>query len=149
MPSILWPSLVALFDWNRGLPLAEQWTEVSRASEEDGERLLDCWIDAAERDEWTFDQLCRLLAKLRAVGEDVPTALREWAVDVVAGCRVRPSRPGPKGNREQDFELACESVARRLFDGESKRSIERDFSRRIHRTEDAVRAAIKRGFRVP
>ena len=140
-----WPDTWALFDWYQARPLVEQWARLSRSGA--GARLA-CWIRVAERDEWTFDQLRRLLANLHAAGADVPAALQEWALDVAAGFRRRPSRSGPKGNRTQDFALAVEALWRNQR-GESKRAIERDLARRIHRSEDAVRVAIKRGYRVP
>ena len=135
----------ALLNWFQQRPLTDAWARISDAAHR--ERILRWWIRASESDEWTFAELRSLLAYLLAAGE-VPGPLAQWGLEVAAERRRPPARSGPKGNRTADFLVAFEAKWRNM-DGESMRSIHRDLARRIYRTEDAVRDAVKRGFRTP
>ena len=145
------PGAVARYDWGEKFQLTDQWRcDVSPQTEalfpDRRDKLLAFWIERSETDDWTFEQLRELLGAMMNAGESVPPALDQWAREVAARRRKRPTRTGPKGDRTRDFRIA--GMVHALSSAMSGRAAKRLIGESLHMSEEAVEGARVRGRRV-
>ena len=67
-----------------------------------GASVLAFWIEKSKSDEWTFDDLGRVLGAMLDDGLTPPRPLALWACEVAAKRRARPTRTGPKSDPKKD-----------------------------------------------
>ena len=145
------PGATVRWDWGEMVPLTDQWQcEVSPQTEalfpDRRDRMLAYWLEQSETDPWTFDELGELLGAMMDAGESVPPALDQWAREVAARWRNRPTRTGPKGDRTRDFRIA--GMVHALSSAMSGRAAKRLIGESLHMSEEAVEGARARGRRV-
>ena len=73
-----------------------------------GADALAYWIEQSSSDEWSFDDLERLIGVFLDDGRelrDFPPALARWATEVAGRRRTRPNRPGPKTDPKRDVAI--------------------------------------------
>ena len=106
---------------------------------------LAFWIEKSSIDNWTFDDLERLVGELIDDADaPIPPALNQWALECAAGRRARPNRRGPKPNRRRDIAIMlCVEIALGHF-GDSQSAAFRRIGSGLNMSAKAVESARRR-----
>lgn len=112
------------------------------------ERTLRFWLRAAEHDDWTFQELRRLIGWMIDEGQPVPAALQAWANEVAAGRRSEPTRTGPKTDHCRDYQMLFGATIMELL-GWSRRRAYGKLGEIYHCSPQAARDAVKRASKWP
>ena len=142
------PGLSACRAWVLRERLPDHW---ARIDPDQRDRALAFWIRASETDEWTFEQLRDLVGAAMDVGETTP-ALDQWAREVTARRRRKPTRTGPKSNPQSDYRLMAAVEIRRLVFGETDHAARRAVAEELNAKNpqyNKVRKAHERANRWP
>ena len=109
---------------------------------------LAFWIEKSNSDEWSFDDLGRLLGTMLDDGLTPAPALALWAYEVAAKRRARPTRTGPKSNPRKDIYIATFSALIQSTSGMSERAANRRVGAKLNMSPEGVRSACLRARRV-
>ena len=125
--------------------IQKQWIMRGPIRADAGDATLDYWIEKSSVDEWTYDDLERLVGELIDDADaPMPPALNQWALERAAGRRPRPSRTGPKSNPKRDVGIMlCVEIAMAHF-GDSQRAAFRRIGDGLNMSPQAVETARRR-----
>ena len=83
---------------------------------------------------------------------DIPPPLQQWAIEVAARRRSRPTRRGPKSDPRGDFRMWVDAILRKELKGMSLRAAYREISaesKHKNLSPEAVESAVRRGKQWP
>ena len=121
-----------------------QWDEHER------ERVLRFWLRAAREDEWTFEELRRLIGWMIDEGRPLPETLQAWANEVAAGrLFFDQTRTGPKTDHRSDYQMLVGAVIGTEWFGWSGRKAQGELAKLYHCSPSTARDAVKRARKWP